>query len=486
MRVLNGLDYAVLAAYAAVVLVVGVWAGRREKDTEDYFLGGRRQSWIVAMLSLLATEVSALTFVSVPGQSFGGNCSYLQLYVGAFLAKVVIAAVLLPAFYGGRVTTVYEYLGQRFGGATRTTATLFFFASRLLGSGYRLLACCVALAVVVGWPLEWVTVGIVAVVLAYTTFGGIKAVMFTDTVQAMLIIGGPIACIAVLVHHIGLPAGDLLHAAADAGKLHVFNFSWSVTDASAFYLIATYAFFQTLAAMGTDQDLTQRMLTCPDVRRARWSMIGNAIVGLPVVCVFLTLGVLLYLYYQHTPDPTLPAANDKVFAHFIVTGLPAGLRGLLIAALLAASMGSLDSALQSLSTSAVVDLVRPFRRRPAADKHDLRLARVFVVFFAAVLCALTLYVGRAESFQKLVYKALEMTSIVLGPMLGVFLLAVTTRTRGRDVTNAIAMGVAVALVVVIKWFAPASIWPWYIIIGTTVTFALACAFPTRRGYPDAA
>jgi len=472
-------DYIVLAIYAGLVLVVGVWAGRREKDTEDYFLGGRRQHWLIAMLSLLATEVSALTFVSVPGQSFGGNCAYLQLYVGSFLAKVIIALVLLPAFYGGRVTTVYEYLGQRFGPATRTMTTLFFFASRTMGSGYRLLACCVALAVIMGWPLEWVVVGTVVVVLCYTTFGGIKAVMFTDTIQALLVIGGPIVCIVLLVHRLGQPVDVLWQTAADAGKLRVFNLEWSGNGETFFLLLAGQAFFQTLAAMGTDQDMTQRLLTCPDVRKAQRSMIGNALLGLPVVCLFLTVGVLLFIYYGQFVDASRPAANDKVFAHFIATGLPAGVKGVLVAALLAASMGSLDSAMQSLSTSAVVDLVRPFRRRPRSDRDDLRLARLFVVFFGVVLAALAIYFGQSEDFQQLVFNAFAITSIVLGPMLGVFLLAVTTKRLGRDEGNVFAMIAAVTLVVFINRFVPAVPWPWYIMIGTGTTYLIAALAPKR-------
>lgn len=470
-------DYAVLAIYAGVVIGVGLWAGRRERDTHDYFLGGRRQHWLVACLSLLATEISALTFVSVPGGAFGGDCRYLQFYVGSVLARLAIAAFLLPAFYGGQVTTVYEYLGQRFGPWTRTTATLFFFASRLLGSGYRLLACCVALWVVTGWPLEWIIAGTVLAVLVYTTFGGIKAVMFTDVVQALLILGGPMLCIAFLLQHLEGTAFALWSAAAEAGKLHVFHFTLDLRDETGFYLIVVHSFFQTFAALGTDQDLTQRLLTCPDLRRSRRSLLVNAVAVFPIVCMFLALGVLLYLYYQKHADAALPSAEDKVFAHFIVTVLPAGLKGMLIAGLLAASMGSLDSALQSLATSAVVDLVRPWRGRKG-ERQDLRLARLFVVFFGVVLAGLTIYFAQTERFQQLIYKAFAATSIVFGPMVGVFLVAISTRSRGQDRANVLAMLSAIAVLVFVKANVPSVAWLWYIVIGAAWTCGVSLAFRT--------
>jgi Na+/proline symporter len=359
-------------------------------------------------------------------------------------------------------------------------ATLFFFTSRVLASGYRLLACCVALAVIMGWSLEWVVVGTVIVVLAYTTFGGIKAVMYTDTIQATLILGAPMVCVVMLIGRLGQPVDALWQAAADAGKLRVFNFTASLTDETFFWLIAAQAFFQTLAAIGTDQDMTQRLLTCPDVRKAQRSTIGNALIGLPLVCGFLTVGVLLFLYYRQFVDASLPNANDKVFAHFIATAIPAGMKGLIIAALLSASMGSLDSASQSLATSAVVDLVRPFRRRARSDRHDLWLARGFVVFFCVLLGGLAIYFGQREDFQKLIYNAFAITSVVLGPMLGVFLLAVSTERRGHDLVNVFAMAAAVALVLCIRQFVPQIIWPWWIMIGTGATYVFAAVGRTQK------
>jgi len=481
-------DYAVLGGYGLTVLCVGLWAGRRERDTQDYFLGGRRQHWLVACLSLLATEISALTFVTVPGLSFAGNCYYLQYFVGSFLARLAIAAFLLPAFYAGGVTTVYEYLGQRFGPWTRTAATLLFFVSRLIGSGYRLLACCLALSVVTGWPLESVIVATLLVVLGYTTFGGIKAVMFTDVLQALLVVGGPVVVAVFLVRQLGAGPGELWVTAAQAGKLRVFDFSLNPQSDKVFYPAAINAFFVTFAALGTDQALMQRLLTCPDLRRSRRSLLVQAVVAFPVVCLFLGTGVLLYLYYRQHADPSLPAVSDKVFPHFVVTVLPAGLKGLLIAGLLAASMGSLDSALQSLSTSAVVDLVRPTRLL-RSDRAELRAARLFVVLFGLLLLGASIGFARSQRLEGLILQAFEMSSLVFGPMLGIFLLAVFTRHRGRDRANVLAMLSSAAALVVLResqrhYEVSFVAWPWYVVIGTAWTYLLACLFRTRRAEDD--
>jgi Na+/proline symporter len=191
-------DLLVLGTYFAAILVVGFWSGRTERDTHDYFLGGKRQPWLIVGLSIVATEVSALTFINVPADSFLGDWNYLQMYAGAFLGRVVIVLLLLPAFYGGAVTTVYEYLGQRFGSWTRTTASLMFVASRIVGSGIRLLAASLAIATVFHWPLEWVVLGAAGIAIAYTTFGGIKAIIWTDALQALVFLGGGLAVLVFL------------------------------------------------------------------------------------------------------------------------------------------------------------------------------------------------------------------------------------------------------------------------------------------------
>ncbi len=486
------LDIAVLGAYFIAILAVGLWFGRRERSTHDFFLGGRRQHWLVVGLSIIATEVSALTFLIVPGRSYESDFWYLQTYVGSFVGRILIVLILLPAFYGGSVTTVYEYLGQRFGPWTRSTASLMFFASRIVGSGIRLLAAAMALSLIFHWPLAWVVLIGAGIAIAYTTFGGIKAVIWTDALQAIVFVGGGIAVLVFLfLATPGSWTGNLT-TAYEAGKLHTFTWDWSANNDKAFWVLMIWSTVQTMAALGTDQDLTQRMLTCPDLRRGQRSLLFNAFMGFPVVVLFLLIGALVYVYYQSIPQAPIGsmAAKDRVFTHFISTALPVGygLKGLLVAGIFAAAMSSLDSALGALSSTAVTDFYRPYIRPRASQTHYLRVARVTTFLFGIILAAVAL--GFAGS-EQLLEDAFGWVGLIFGGMLGVFLLGVLTRTRGRDRINTLAMVSSVLILAAIKFFQEARdtvyiAWPWWIVLGTAWTFVVGTCFRTRPADIDRA
>ncbi len=492
------LDYIVLAGYFAAVLAVGLWFGRKERNTEDYFLGGRRQHWLVVGLSIIATEVSALTFVAVPADSFAGDWNYLQLYAGAFLGRMLIILFLLPAFYAHRVTTVYEYLGRRFGPYTRTAASLMFFASRIVGSGIRLLAASIAIAVVFNWPLAWVIVASAAVAVAYTTYGGIKAVIWTDALQALIFIGGGVVAAVWLLDACADGWLETLSTAKETGKLHVLTWDTNPNNEKCFWVLMISATFTNMAAFGTDQDLTQRMLTCPDLRRGQRSLLFNAFAGLPIVCLFLLIGTLLAVYYGQGGAATLPqevAENPRrIFPHFIATALPSGwgLKGLLVAGVFAAAMSSLDSALGAMSSTAVTDFYRPYLdRRSAAhgthkpagehqETHLVRVARVFSLLFGVLLVGVALGFSTADD---LLWLALEWAGLLFGGMLGVFLLGVLTRGRGHDTVNVVAMLSSVAILVGLKVYQQETgsvliAWPWWVVIGTVWTFGVGACVRT--------
>jgi len=498
---LGWLDIAVVGTYFVAIVAVGLWFGRRERSTYDYFLGAKQQHWLVVGLSIIATEVSALTFINVPADSFQGDWTYLQMYAGAFLGRVLIVLLLLPAFYGGAVTTVYEYLGQRFGPWTRTTASLMFFASRIIGSGIRLLAASLAITVVFGWRLEWVVLGAAAVAIAYTTFGGIKAIIWTDALQAVIFVGGGVAVLVFLFLSIPGTCLEDLSTAYRAGKLHTFTWSWNLNNEKVFWVLLISSTVQNLAALGVDQDLTQRMLTCPDLRRGQRSLMFNAVMGLPIVCLFLLIGTLISVYYRTQPSLSLPLHvlehSDRVFPHFIAHALPSGygLKGLLIAGIFAASMSSLDSALGALSSTAVTDFYRPFmawRSRHAKTRSaqakagamkELRLARLFTFLFGLLLALVALsFAGH----DRLLWEVFKWVGLIFGAMLGVFLLGVTTRTHGHDRVNTTAMLSSVAILVAIKFYQEHTstvyiAWPWWIVIGTAWTYGIAACFSGRHG-----
>lgn len=509
------IDYAVLIFYFVTVLTVGLWFGRGERNTIDFFLGGRRQHWLMVGFSIIATEVSALTFLIVPGRSFEGDCWYLQLYAGSFVGRMLIIVLFLPAFYKFSVTTVYEYLGRRFGPMTRTTASLMFFASRIVGSGIRLLAASLAIALLFDWPLVWVVIGCTGLAVFYTTFGGIKAIIYTDMVQAFVFLGGAIAAIIYLFYIIPGSWMENLSTAQQMGKFNTFTWGWDPNNDKIFWVLMIHATFQNMAALGTDQDLTQRMLTCPDLKRGQRSLFFNAFATLPVVCMFLLIGALIYVYAQ-SPDAIHffqdgEAAPDRLFASFISNVLPVGygLKGLLVAGIFAAAMSSLDSALGALSSTAVTDIYRRFIKpdsttgkppgatgnSPGAtgsdpsestsansmDKHYLKVARIFTIFFGVLLAVVALsFAGSSDLLEE----AFGWVGLIFGGMLGVFLLGVTTQTRGRDGVNVLAMLSSVAILIALKSYQEYNqtvyiAWPWWVVIGTIWTYLIGACCRTH-------
>ncbi len=491
---LGPIDFAVLGSYFVATLAIGIWFGRGERSTNDFFLGGRSQHWLLAGISIIATEVSALTLIAVPAEAFAGNWNYLQMYAGAFLGRILIVLLLLPAFYGSQVTTVYEYLGLRFGPWTRTTASLMFFASRILGSGVRLLVASLAISEVFGWPLIWVVVASAGVAIVYATYGGIKAILWTDAFQAAIFVSAAFAAVAAILWLTPGSWSDNFATAYEAGKFKTFTWDWNPNNDRAFWVLLIHATVLNMAALGTDQDLTQRMLTCRNLRDGQKSLLFNAFAGLPVVCVFLTIGALLFVFFQSQPEDALPARVhekvERVFPYFISTVLPhnVGLKGLLVTAIFAASMSSLSSTLGALSSSAVNDFYRVIRRTPREDLHDLFVARVFTFGFGVILIFVALAFAHHD---QLLWQVFKWVGLVFGGMLGVFVLGVTTRRRGRDGLNAVAMISSVGLLVLLKYHqeqpdpitgaAPTVMvaWPWWVVVGTGWTYFVSACFKTR-------
>ncbi len=510
---LGALDVAVIIGYFIAVIAIGLWAGRREKNTTDFFLGGRKQHWLLAGISIIATEVSAVTYVSVPADSFRSDCNYLQMYVGSFVGRILIVFLLLPAFYGGSVTTVYEYLGQRFGPLTRTTASIIFLASRVIASGLRLLIGSSALAIVFDWPLHWVVIISAGISVLYATYGGIKAILWTDLLQTILFVGAAIAVVVYIFHATpGTPTETITQLHTD-GKLKVFTFDWYLNNDKSFYVLFVHTVFLNMASMGCDQDLTQRMLTCANLRQGQRSLLFNAFAGFPIVCLFLLIGVLLYVYSQTVHGGVIPPMvqekTDRVFPHFIANDLPrnVGFRGLLVTAILAASMSTLASAVGALASSAVTDLYRPLRKAlqygvarssrslavesaandcdhssfmPNDETHMVFVARLMSVLFGGILVIVALSFSGND---KLLWEVFKWPSLVVGSLLGVFLLGVLTRDRGQDGWNVFAMLLSISLVIAIKLIQDSTgkvyiAWPWWVVVGTIWTAGLGLFFKT--------
>ncbi len=509
---LSLLDWAVLAIYGVVVVAIGVLTGKTEKDTVDFFLGGRRMPWWAVMVSIYATALSALTFIGVPGAAYGGDFHYLQLGIGDFFGRLLIAWLLLTAYYRGRVMTVYEFLGQRFGPRTHAAGTGFFIVTRLLASGVRLAGCAIALAVVFSLPIKGAITLIAVIALCYTMAGGIKAVIWTDMMQFILLLFA--ACITVGAVMYFLPNGwsDFFEIGKAHHKFTVFHVSLSggapdywlnFANSQSFVAGFLLGCFTTLAVLGTDQDLVQRMLTCEKVRDSQRAIILTGVLNFPITLLFLTVGAALFAYYQVFPSEeiaSLVADNktDYVFPHFIKTVLAPGLRGLLVAGLLAAAMSSLDSALNALSSTAYVDIYKKYVHPNMDEIHAVKVSRAFVVMFAAILALVALYFSKTESILWLGFRIFGYT---YGGLLGIFLLAVLTKSRGSDWGN---VGALLSSIVVVIFCTAESVgplsaaralllspfgvnafaWPWAIVIGMVWSFGAGVMFRTGRGIKE--
>ncbi|MBU2583680.1 MAG: hypothetical protein KJ622_18380 [Alphaproteobacteria bacterium] len=469
------LDWIAIAAYAIAVLWLGLQFSDRTHTETDYFLAGRKEGWLPVAASTWATKLSALTFIGVPGVAIAGNFAYMQLWFGSFLAAYVVATLFVREFYRLNVSTVYEYLGLRIGPITRLSGTIIFIVSRCLASAVRLAGCAIAVSVFFDIGLMESIVLIAGVAAAYVITGGLRAVIWTDALQLALFLSGALATIV----YVGLVLPDgfagIVESGMAADKFRVFDFRFDIADPATFWMGNLFAFVLGLATGGADQDIAQRALACPDARQAGRAVTAAGAADIISTALFLSAGVAVFAYYQAFPQDavtTLIAENrfDYVFPHFIRHELPSGLRGLLVAALLAAAMSSLDSALSGLSSSAYFDLGLT---RGGKANGVLKGPRVLVVLFAVVLAAIAVWFGSQPS---ILWFGLLIMGYTYGGLLGLFAAALFLAKSAGDRASALAAFSSIAVVLIAtQWgFGAGPVpWPWAVVIGAIWTFAVA-------------
>lgn len=464
MSAFTSLDVFVLVAYLLGVTVWGAWLGRGQKGGSDYFLGSRSLPWAAVMLSVVATETSTLTFLSVPGVAYVGSMTFLQLTLGYLAGRIVVAIVLLPAYYRGELSTAYALLEVRFGLGARRFTSAIFMVTRLLADSVRLFATAIPLALITGWPY-WASIVVVGVLtLVYTYFGGIKAVVWVDVLQMVLYLGGAVAALVALQFLVPGGWGAIFPAAASAGKLHTLDFSFDVHTPYTFWAGLLGGGFLSMASHGTDQLIVQRLLTCRDLKSSQKAIVGSGVAVIFQFVLFLGVGLGLWVFYQgRTFD-----RPDAIFATFILHQLPPGVTGLLIAGVFAAAMSSLSSSINSLASATAYDYWAPMAGAADDDPRILRVGKMFTLVWAGLLISGAILFIPLSAGTSAVEVALGIASLVYGGLLGAFALGVFTKVPGQ---RAVVVGVAAGIGLV-TYFRDAMAWPWYALVGSAVTFTV--------------
>jgi SSS family transporter len=548
-------DGAIVAVYFVGIVLAGLYLGRRENTLSDFALGGRSMPWWAVMASIVAAETSAATFLGTPGEGFKSqSIAYAQLVIGLILGRFFVASVFLPRYYQYQVYTVYDFLLLRFGPHSRNYVSALFLVMRTLASGTRLfvpsLVMVLAYKALAGGgrvafgqsnpSLSAYAFAIIALTIltcVYTAFGGMKAVIWTDVVQATLMLGSVLVAVIALLHGIGGGSWNLLRGFHELGELvprmktHAgyFILGWEPEHIEAWkqsrgivamspmeyvrlILGSDYTLFSALigstvgsiAVFGTDQDMVQRMLSAQTPGKSQRSLTTASLMDIPIAVGFTLIGVLLAAYYQIHPA-FKPAATADVFASYILNVMPTGIRGLILAGVFATAMGSLAAALNALATTAVNDWYIPYFARDKSGSHQVLAARVFTIVFAVLMIVVAVcfaYVKVTRPQMRIIPVVLGIAGLFVGPMLGVFLVGLLTRSRGSDAGNIVAITLGLVGVLVLSgeyveilnlfttrpltvpgWL-PVIAWPWFATLGSGITFSVSVLFPTRRGLPE--
>jgi SSS family solute:Na+ symporter len=457
------LDLAMILAYLLGVTWFGARFRKRQTGLNEYFLGGKTAPWWAIALSIVSAETSTLTIVGTPALSFNGNFAFLQVVFGYLLARIVISAILLPAYFRGKLFTAYQLMQQRFGERVRKLTALIFLFTRSMAEGVRVFAISIVVSIILGTGELASILLIVALTLFYTFEGGMTAVIWTDVLQMAMYVAGALVSFFVILGHI--PGGwpHVVDLASAAGKFQVFDFRFSFTIPYSFWAGMIGGCFLTTASHGTDQLIVQRLLSARSQAESRRALLASWVVVFFQFTLFLLIGVLLWVYYRDT-GATPPKPLDRIYPFFVWQNVPVGVRGIIMAAILAAAMANLSAALNSLASTTIVDFYRSFAG-DLDERRQLRIARVATVFWGVILVLIGIL---AQHWGDVLESGLSIASVTLGLLLGVFLLGVLTRRTGeRGAFAGVVLGLAAMLYV--KYFTHIA-FTWWVLIGSSVTF----------------
>ncbi len=473
-------DLVLLVAYLAGAVLFGLWMGRDTRSAADYMLGGRRAPWWLILVSIVATETSTVTFLSIPGFAFARDLTWIQIPLGFLLGRFAVAYLLLPHYFRGDLYTAYEVLARRFGGSTQRVASALFVVTRTLADGLRLFLTAIVLQEMTGLALPWAVAAIGLTTILYTYFGGMRAVLWTDFVQFGIYFGGALLALALLVDK--LPGGwsELFASGAAAGKLRMIDLSFDWKEPYALWAGLVGGLFVTLGSHGVDQMMVQRYLCARDLRDGRRALTLGGFVVVAQFALFLLIGVGLFVFYQLHP-PAVPFDRpDRVFARFILDEMPVGVVGILLGAIFAAAMSTLSSSLNSCATAATRDLHRAGTRPGEDPRRELRLSRRWTALFG--LAQIGVGIGGLWLRSSVVASVLGIAAFTTGIVLGVFFLGILAPKVGERAALTGLVGGLASMTAI--FFATPLAWPWYALVGSALTFAFgwgASYFWPREG-----
>ncbi len=485
---LHALDLGVVGLYLVAITLFGLRFARggiaKDRSLRGYFLADRTIPWWAIALSIVSAETSTLTIIGTPGLAFAGDFGFLQIVLGYLSGRIVVAALFLPKYFQGEMLTAYQLIDRRFGRTLHQVTAGLFLLTRAAAEGVRVFAVSIVVGIAIGTGDVLSIAIICGLTLLYTFEGGMAAVIWTDVAQMAIYVGGTLVAIWSLGTHVPGGWATIHTVGATAGKFQMLHFAMDLTTTYTFWAGVLGGTFLTMASHGTDQLMVQRMLAAKNLGESRLALLSSGIVIFVQFALFLLIGVGLFVFYGLHPAALAGIGNgNRIFPAFIVREMPVGVAGLLVAAILAAAMSNLSAALNSLSSTTVVDFYMGWR--PLAEERErMMVSRASTVLWAMVLFAVAIYAVRAGGKGNVVEIGLSIASVAYGCLLGVFLLGTLTRyaTQGGAIVGMVSgFALNVAL-----WLQPAAVrvagvtvpkvaWTWYVLIGAVVTFAVGLA-----------
>lgn len=463
---LNWADYLVIGAYLVAIVAFGSWFARFQHSTRDYFLTGRSVPWWAICFTIVATETSTLSFIGVPAGAYSGNMTFLQLALGYIVGRLLVSAVFIPAYFRGELYTSYELLQRRFGPPVKNVAASIFVVTRTLADGVRLFATALVIAVVTQVPVSWTVLIIGIAMIVYTVRGGVAAVIWTDVVQMFVYITGAAIVLFALVARLPEGWGAAMRVASAAGHLQVWDFSLEPTRVYTFWAGMLGGVTLTLATHGTDQFLVQRLLAARSARDASAGLVLSGIIVFVQFVLFLVIGALLYAYYQITPLPRSLDRTDEILPLFVISEVPHGVAGFIVAAIVAAA---LSPSINALASTTVNDFYVKYVRPDADESTLMRVSRRATIGWGIAQIVVALAARWVD--RSVLDAGLLVLSFAAGPVLGAFLAGVFTRRIG---TWAMVAGMAAGIFAVTwVWWTDAAAWTWYSAVGAAATTIVA-------------